>query len=49
MKQRGGVKGAMLLAVRIEEVAPIFSHVSGALLTWVTLFVNGIRALLAQK
>ena len=33
MKQKGGVKGVMLLVVRLEEVAPLFSHVSEALLT----------------
>ena len=30
MKKIGGVKGATLLVVGIEVVAPLFSHVSGA-------------------
>ena len=31
-KQTGGDKGALLLAVRERAVAPLFSHVSGAVL-----------------
>ena len=41
MKQTGGDKGVPLIAVRIGAVAPLLSHVSGVMLTWVTLFVNG--------
>ena len=48
MKKTGGVKGAPLLEVRTGAVAPLLAHVSGAVLTWVTLFVNGRRALPAQ-
>ena len=40
MKQTSGNKGVMLLALRVGAVAPLLSHVSGAVLTWVTLFVN---------
>ena len=39
MKKTGGVKGVMLLAVRIEAVTPLFAHVSGVLLTWVMIFL----------
>ena len=49
MKQTSDVKGVMLLAVRIEVVAPLLVHVSGALLTWVTLFSNGRGALPTQN
>ena len=38
----------MLLAVKEGVVAPLFAHVSGAVMTWVTLFVNGRGALPAQ-
>ena len=48
MKQIGGDKGALLLAVRTGAVAPLLAHVSGAVLTWVTIFVNGRGALLDQ-
>ena len=37
MKKKGGDKGA-----------PLLSHVSGEVLTWVTLFVNGRGALPTQ-
>ena len=33
MKEIGVVKGVTLLVVRLEVVAPLFSHVSGVLLT----------------
>ena len=49
MKQIGSVKGVTLLELRIEAVAPLFAHVSGALLDWVTLFVNGRGALPTQN
>ena len=49
MKQTGGVKGVTLFAIRLEVVASLFAHVSRTLLTWVTLFVNGERALPAQN
>ena len=49
MKQTYGVKGVTLFAIRIEAVEPLFAHVSGALLTWVTFFVNGKGALPAQN
>ena len=49
MKQIGGINGLTLLVVRLEAVAPLFSHVLGAFLTWVTLFVNGRGALLTQN
>ena len=49
MKKTGGVKGVMLLAIRLEVVAPLISHVSGALLTCVMLLVNGEGALPAQN
>ena len=48
MKTTGGAKGAPLLAVRERMVAPLFAHVSGVVLTWVTLFVNGRGVLPAQ-
>ena len=48
MKKTGGAKGALLLAVRERTMAPLFAHVSGAVLTWVTIFVNGRGALPAQ-
>ena len=48
MKKTGGAKGALLLVVRERAVAPLFAHVSGAVLTWVTPFVTGRGALLAQ-
>ena len=48
MKQIGGVKGVMLLAVREGAMAPLLTHLSGVVLTWITLFVNGIGALPAQ-
>ena len=48
MKKIGSVKGVILLAVRIEEVAPLFFHVSRELLTWVTLHVNGRGVLPTQ-
>ena len=49
MKKTGSVKGVMLLVVRLEVVAPLLVHVSGVLLTWVTLIVNGVGALPAQN
>jgi len=49
IKKTSIVKGVTLLAVRIDAVAPLFSHVLGALLTWVTLFFNEIGALPAQN
>ena len=49
MKQTSGDKGAPLLAVKVGAVEPFFAHVSGEVLTWVTLFVDGERALPAQK
>ena len=49
MKQTGGAKGAPLISLRIEAMAPLLAHVSGAALTWVTLFVNGRGALPAQQ
>ena len=49
MKQIGSVKGVMFLAVREGAVAPLFAHVSGALLTWATLLVNGRGALPTQN
>ena len=48
MKQTGGDKGVTLLAVREGAVAPLLAHVSGVVLTWVMLFVNGRGALPAQ-
>ena len=48
MKKKGGVKGVTLLAVRLGVVAPLLAHVSGSVLTWVIIFVNGRGALLAQ-
>ena len=48
MKKIGSVKGVTLLAVRIKVVAQLFDHVSRVLLTQVTFFVNGERALAAQ-
>ena len=48
MKQTGGAKGEPLLAVRVGAVAPLLAHVSKAVLTWVTLFVNGRGVLRAQ-
>ena len=48
MKKTCGNKGGLLLAVRKGVVAPLFAHVSGEVLTWVTLFVNGRGALPAQ-
>ena len=48
MKKTSDAKGAPLLAVRERAVAPLFSHVLGVVLTWVTLFVNGRGALPAQ-
>ena len=49
MKQTGGAKGAPLLAVRTEAVAPLLAHVSGAVLTWVMPFFNGRGVLPAQN
>ena len=49
MKKTGGVKGVTLLAVRAGAVAPLLSHVSGAVLTWVMPFFNGRGALPAQN
>ena len=49
MKKKDSDKGALLLAVRERAVAPLFAHVSGAVLAWVTLFFNGERALPTQK
>ena len=48
MKKIGGDKGAPLLAVRTGVVGLVLTHVSGVVLTWVTLFVNGRGALPAQ-
>ena len=48
MKKTSGDNWVTLLAVRAGAVAPLLSHVSGAVLTWVTLFVNGRGVLLAQ-
>ena len=49
MKQIGGDKGALLLAVRTGAVDPLLAHVSRTMLTWVMLFSNGGGALLAQN
>ena len=49
MKKIGGAKGVTLLVVRLEVVAPLISHVLGALLTWVKIIVHGAGALLAQN
>ena len=49
MKKTCGDKGVMLLSVRAGAVAPLLSHVSGVLLTWVTLLFNGVGALPAQN
>ena len=49
MKKTCSVKGVMLLVVRIKVVVPIFAHVKGALLTWVTLFFNVRGALPTQN
>ena len=49
MKQIGSVKGVMLLSVSLGEVALLLAHVSGALLTWVTLLVNGRGVLPTQN
>ena len=49
MKKTGVVKGVMILVVNLEVVAPHFSNVPGALLTWVTLLVNGRGALPTQS
>ena len=48
MKKTGSAKGAPLLVVRIEVVAPLLAHVSGEVLTWVMIFFNGRGALPAQ-
>ena len=48
MKQTDSDKGASLLAIRTGMTTPLFSHVSGAVLTWVPLFFNGRGALPAQ-
>ena len=48
MKQTCSANGAPFLSVRIGAVAPLLTHVSILVLTWVTLFVNGRGALLAQ-
>ena len=48
MKKTGGDKGAPLLAVRTRAVAPLLAHVSGVVMTWVMLFVNGRGVLPAQ-
>ena len=49
MKKIGGDNGAPLLSMREGAVAPLLAHVSGAVLTWVTLLFNGERALLVQN
>ena len=48
MKKTSGAKGEPLFAVRERAVEPLFDHVLGAVLTWVTLFFNGRGALPAQ-
>ena len=48
MKQTGSDKGLMILAVRAGVVAPLLSHVSGVVLTWVIPFVNGRGVLPTQ-
>ena len=48
MKQTCGVKVVTLLAVRIEVVTPLLSHVSGVLPTWVTLLSWG-RSVTSSK
>ena len=48
MKKIGDDKGELLIVVSIGVVAPLLSHVSGVVLTWVMFFVNGRGALPAQ-
>ena len=49
MKQTGGAKGAPIISVREGVVAPLLSHVSRVVLTWVMLFFNGRGVLPTQN